>query len=792
MDNQRELITEDLVHSGLVLQDLQGRPIENSERATCNTPTMVKGYVLPYFSLRGKLLPFYRVKLFDHDPKYKQPKDTPNHVYFPKTFLSVVRGKNYVIITEGEKKAARCCKAGIPAIALSGIDSWRNNLVLLPAETALTAGKGGGVKAKLPASAPLEDVQKENLAEGFQDLIDYVLLHQLNVIIAFDSDQEIAVKPQVQRAAARLGFELRFRGVPFKRIRQLIVPPVRHEDYKKPQVGLDDYLQYHPTKDLQDLINVVLHKRAAFPRHPNIRDHINKKLSNPRLSRKEMQGVALAILSDLDANGLRLRSPSEQTFYFDNASKRLLQSAWATRPGDEQFDSPFTQHLYRQFGLSSTDNRLLVWLGTQFTSEEPIEVVTPHRVIARGPNDTICLQLSDSQFASVSKDGLKIHDNGTKNILFEADQVEALDTKLLVQAFHEQSKQETIPCWWAETLSEARLRDRDRQRMAIALLYYMSPWLHRWRGTQLPIELILGEAGSGKSTLFELRLNILTGRPRLRNCPQDIKDWYASISNSGGLHVTDNVQLNDKNLRQRLSDEICRIITEPDPYIEQRKYYTNADVLRIPVRAVFGITAIQQPFQNSDVLQRAMILELDKAGDGGRVEYDSEWKAQQIKKHGSREIWIAHHLVVLHRFFQLVDKGWKPNFAAKHRLIHFEQCMTLMAHVFGIPTGWIQPYLSQMTDRVIAENDWVLEGVIAFCNWRNGSKEPIFATNISEWAEGEEDFMHCEMLTNARRLGRYLKSHKALVANLSGLLEDKSIANRQSYRLIIRQRPSNK
>lgn len=784
----KELAVADLSQSGLNLDDIQGRLLDNSERAATNTPSMVNGYVIPYFSLRGKLLPFYRVKLFEHDPKYKQPTKSSNHIYFPKQFLSTVKGKNYVIITEGEKKATRACKAGFPCIALSGVDSWRNNIVTIPAESALSAGKSGAIKAKIPGGSEVKEDLDQPVAVGFQDLIDYALLHQLTIIIAFDADQEVGIKAQVQRACAVFAFELRFRGIPFKRIRQLIVPAIFTDGYQKETVGIDDFLEHNPKTDFQELLTNLLARRVAFPRHPNIRELINKKLQNPKISRKELQGVALAVLSDLDANGIRLRSPSELTYYFDKPSKRLLKSAWATSQNDGQFDEPFVQHLYKQFGLASGDSRLLVWLGTQFTSEEPIETVTPHRVLAKPTSgvDAICYQLSDSQFASISKTGLKIHDNGTENILFEADQVEPLDTKALMHEFLEQSKQERIPNWWGETLSEARLRDKERGKVATSLLYYMSPWLHRWRGTQLPIEIVVGEAGSGKSTLYELRLNILTGRPRLRNCPQDIKDWYASISNSGGLHVTDNVQLTDKNLRQRLSDEICRIITEPDPYIEQRKYYTNADVLRIPVRAVFGITAIQQPFQNSDVLQRSMILELDKVSGDGQIMFDSEWKQQQLKRHGTRESWIAHHMVVLQRFFQLAEKEWRPNFQATHRLIHFEQCMILMAKVFGYDPKWITPYLAKMTDRVIAENDWVLEGITAFTHART-SKDPIFAQTIAEWAQAEDDYVKCEMLINPRRLGRYMKTHKALIHNLTGLAEDKAINNRQAYRLVIRR-----
>jgi ABC-type oligopeptide transport system ATPase subunit len=309
---------------------------------------------------------------------------------------------------------------------------------------------------------------------------------------------------------------------------------------------------------------------------------------------------------------------------------------------------------------------------------------------------------------------------------------------------------------------------------------------------QLPIEMVIGESGSGKSTLCELRLAIVTGQPKLRNSPTDLKDWHASIASTGGLHVTDNVQLVDRNLRQRLSDEICRIITEPEPTIEQRKLYTNADVVRLPVRSVFVITSIQQPFQNADLLQRAFILELDKManedGDHPEIMYDSEWRQHQLDAFGGREAWVAHHLDVLQRFFKLVKAKWDPKYRAKHRLIHFEQAMLLMAEVFGIEASWIPKYLAAIVDNTLSESDWTFEGIKMFVDTQGAhyySTAKVFAANdISEWAKYEDDFSACEMLTNPRRLARYLQTHKSVIAISCCLVEAGKKSNKQMYKIV--------
>lgn len=784
-----DFITADLRKSGLLPEELNVRPIENTERAVTVTPFSVSGYVLPYFSMQGNLLPFYRVRLFDADSKYRQPKDSPNHVYFPRNFWKVLGDKKYVIITEGEKKAACAVKAGFPACAFGGVDSWKNRTITVSGDAALSQSNKK-LAIRLPAGEEVQEDYDSPVAVGFIDLIDMCKERKLYIIIVYDTDNVTGkCTSEVQRAAATLGYELRFRGIDFSHVRQLVLPTMVDFQYDDEKVGLDDYLVYKGIDALKLCLRDVLEKRGAFPLHPNVRDYINKRLQKAKMSRKEMQGVSLAILSDLDSHGLRLRSPTNDTFYFDHHSRKLLAAAWASGR-DEQYDAPFTQFLYKEYGLSAADHRLLIWLGTQFSSEEPIESVTPHRVYAR-PNvdaDEVIYQISDSEFVKLTKEGLEVHDNGDHNILFEADQVDPLDPKKLVEEYNLQKDLSTTSCHWATTLSEVRLRDKDKQRIVAALLYYMSPWLFRWRGMQLPVELIIGESGSGKSTLCELRLDILTGRPLLRNTPTDLKDWHASVTNTGGLHVTDNVQLVDRTMRQRLSDEICRITTEPEPFIEQRKYYTNADQVRIPVRAVFALTAIQQPFQNADLLQRAIILELDKSiatNETGTIRYDSNWKAKQLGRFGGREAWVAHHLVILNKFFKAVAEEWNDSYQAKHRLINFEQAILLMAKIFGINSTWIPDFLVNATDRAVSEADWILEGLHAFALEHNHPTlrgKRFRASVISEWSENQPDYKDCDMLVNSRKLGKYLRAHKSAIFHLTGIVEAGMEGNRICYR----------
>lgn len=797
---------EDLAKSGLIPSDIYARPIESAERAACNIPHSTVGYAIPYFSLRGVPENFYRVRAFDHIPKYKQPKDTTNYVYFPPKFYETAQKSSYILLVEGEKKAALATKRGFACCAFGGVDSWRNRSIVIPLESELTQNTTKKqLKAKLPAGEGVDEDTAGNLAHGMQELIDYVLMHNKILIIAYDSDAEVGVKPTVQRAAASLGFELRFRGVPFANIRQIVLPPLGPVPemgttnlpdvaQTESKVALDDFIMARGDSALLEIINACLKKRSAFPRHPSIRSFINKKLQRSNMSRKDVQALAIAILSDLDANGLRIKTPGDgQTYYFDFVSRKLYKTTFEQR-AENVTGTQFGQFLYRRYGLGGADQRLIIWLGTQFTGEEPVEEASAYHVIARTTinDDSVRYQISDSQFVRVDADGIELFDNGEDSVLFESGNVLPLDAERLLQSFEQLSSDGSpLPNLWSKVLSYVRLKDQDKGRIITSLLYYMSPWLYKWRGMQLPVEMVIGESGSGKSTLCELRLAILQGTSKLRNAPTDLKDWHASIANTGGLHVTDNVQLVDRNMRQRLSDEICRLITEPDPAIEQRKYYTNAELIRLPVRSVFTFTAIQQPFQNADLLQRSIILELDKMGgsaDIPEVVYDSEWKEHQLRQYGGREGWVAHHLLVLNRFFALVKQKWDPKYRAKHRLIHFEQSMLLMAEVFGLDASWIPNFLSSIVDATLSETDWTFEGLRTYVDTQGAfiysNDRKITCHDISEWAKIEEEFMHCEMITNPRRLARYMQTHKSIIAMSCGLVEAGKVNNKQRYKLI--------
>lgn len=804
---------DDLRRSGIAQQDVAARVLTGAEMAATGIQSqrVPDGYVIPYFDIHGDIVPYYRVKILDpHAPaKYRAIKDMPNHIYYPPKIASLLdkEQNKYIIITEGEKKAAAAVRAGFPCVALSGVDNWRNRQILLPENTEFKALKGQKViQAKIPRGDSNSMVMQDTglVAVGFHDLVDHMVIHEMEAIVVFDSDGPKGVKNEVQRAAAQLGYELRYRGLPIASIRQLVLPAKRKE-----KVGLDDYLVSKGIKEFATLLRVCRAKRMCFPRHPNPKTFVASRLQKSRLSRKETQDVSLSILMELESRGRRLRNrATQEMFYFSNKTHTLMEVNLGN-PRITLHDTGFGAFLYREFNLAAIDQRVVGWLAAQFHGEPGIDEAITHKVLCRPSDmpDCIAYQLSDSHFIIITPDPDRpyiICENGERGVLFEQGHVEPIShIGIEAELAHHLDQDEihwhevmqgfdflpSIPSGASlvqkETLTKEQLLDEGR--MLATLLYYMSPWLLRWRGTQLPVEIVIGEPGSGKSSLYALRQTIITGVPRLSNMTNDIKDWYAGITSHGGLHVLDNVHFtgSGKDYQQRLSDELCRLVTEPDPHIELRKLYTTSDVISLPVNTTFAITAIEQPFFTTDLIQRSAIFELQAISTG----HNANWMGDQINRLGGRTGWVAHQLATLHKFLKRAahDGEWDDSFKAGHRLGNYEQCLTMMAKVLGMPHEWIPAALHRSTATKMSDTDWTLAGLADFVAEFKKAKGDAYigikfaSSDITAWAEAHEHHCKNPVMTNGWKLGKYLRGHKGSLKKNLRMYENGSSANRIMY-----------
>ena len=805
------LLKRDLDKSGLAPEDLGAYVAQEAEIAAIglkpylylgNGPAVHSpGYVIPYYDVRGLRVPFYRVKLFHPGPKgarYLQPGNTGSWVYFPQQFYALLQQslklgiKVPIIITEGEKKAAKAVQSGFVACALGGIYNWRSKTVILPEDTVLAKSRDGQIIAKLKGDliqTPTVD-RRGVLASGMKSLIEMIIQHDLQVIIVFDSDMPINL--DVQKAAAELAFELRFNGVSTKNIRQLqLSTPLGAK------MGLDDYLLASGATKFHEQISKCLKQRSSYPTHPNIRELVGRTLDT-RIERSEFKELALMILADMDVHGIRMLDKSTGTpFYFDIRTKVLMPVNLLHHHEEPLHETKFGEYLYRQYDISQADGRLITWLAAGFTGEEPVETVDPKSVFTL-TKDGLAFQIDDGHYIFISSDPKEpavVHTNGTNGILFRAGQVEPIDGPALVRKVHQElmwlKEAPSFDDFYWNLASKQFKWVNPRDSTIMTILSYISPWLQRWQGAQLPVELMIGEPGSGKSSMYSLRLEVLTGRAALRNQPTDIRDWYASITSQNGMHVTDNVAFATKEIKQRISDEMCRLVTEPAPTVEMRKLFTTSENLRIPVHIVFAMTAIQQPFVNADIMQRSVIMELSAIGEM----HSSDWNGMELRKRGGRIGWLGHQFAILHTFFAKVrSEGtnfWDPTYKSKHRLAHFEQLFRAMGSVLNIPDlDELAKSLSDSSQNQVSEHDWTMEMLKAY----NASyireqlvnpKKLHTTQDISLWAGEQSEFEDNQIATSPRRLARYIKSHSYMVQHLAGYEELGKLGNRQTYRLTV-------
>ena len=232
-----KLVHEDLARSGLVPEDVHGLKIvgleamkplpgaqqdegfdgseegydpddyeEDDEDADpAEKFEAVGGYTLPYLSFYGKPIregkrKFQRVRLVgrknDAVPRYRSPKGAQNHVYIPQGLRDLLvrltrqRGigeaENIVdilYITEGEKKAVRAVKAGIPCVALPGVTMWADSAKVRALKKDYAALGGDPKDVRMTENTPVNP----ELLEAIEQI--KALCPSIGVVcVLFDSD----------------------------------------------------------------------------------------------------------------------------------------------------------------------------------------------------------------------------------------------------------------------------------------------------------------------------------------------------------------------------------------------------------------------------------------------------------------------------------------------------------------------------------------------------------------------------------------------------------------------------
>lgn len=721
----------------------------------------VKGYVLPYHGLDRRPLNFYRVKVLSSlngakPPKYLQPKAYGNHLYVAPSLHEILPTWAAdttlpLYITEGEKKALAGIQAGIPTLAVGGVYSWRTHIH--------TIDRGMLRVEDKPSSrvVHLDDRGEKAYRSEVAPELDGIEWSGRRVYLLFDSDASL--NEEVQRAAFEFANYLDDRGAV---TRQISLDGRIEGNAGRTKLGLDDLLVLDPTFGERLLDEDWLAAEGFRPLPSDPHTWVAEQLGSGRTTRPTQERVAALAISWLDANGKRFMGADGTYYYFDESTRVLHDFHPGTNLASLR-ETSFGHLLVEQLGLDPADSSTI----GRMIGHYPIgaSIISPYRVAAIEPpgnDDSVYYQFSDADVMRVTPEGLEVISNGDDDVLFYKGTVEPIDPETLSSAC-EEWKRPKVPLWYKalSTLNIDPLGDlsADDTLRLLTTLYYMSPWLNRWRGLMLPLEIAVGEPGSGKTFTYNLRKGILTGRASLSGLPDDFRSWVASVGAAPAMWICDNLGNVKSDYWHRLNDELARLITDPDPSIELRQLYTTATTLRVPINSTFAITTIRNPFTAPDILQRSLLYNLSAIPVGKR---DPDWYQDRMD---ARVFWLAEHLNFLQLFLAEASKAWKPNYKSGYRLVHFEQAALIMGRVLGWDLTKVVGQLAGVVSATVAKYDPVIEGLTTFVEeWSNEHPKRTYARlqEIVDWVEEDmgERFISLRQFANEITLARYIDAHK--------------------------------
>ncbi|HHW02508.1 MAG TPA: DUF3854 domain-containing protein [Thermoanaerobacterales bacterium] len=739
------------------------------------------GYLIPYFDRHGKPLtdkgleedaepiPFVRVRLFppittpDGDTvRYVQPKYAGTHLYVLPEVWSVANTLEPIVITEGEKKAAKSVQEGIPTIGLGGVDNWkRQQYRLLP------------TSVKQLDKEVLVSIKPENIRRVEEHVAPELLEFRWSgrkVYIVFDNDPmaKLSSRENVQRAAFELALWLHRHGA---EVYQVVLPSDRPDK----KVGLDDFLLEHSADEFWELADAAL-----FPTIPNLRSWLQLLLDRKK-SRSDILAAAKATVADLDHRGKRYKHPELPEYYFfDNEEYSLYDAEWKVDSAEFP-EKSLAQYLKRVYEIGTSDKELLKRVADEF--RQGVELVTPHNLFFAREN-VVYVAKSDSEFYKVTPLGVEVRPNGTDSVLFKRGFITE-ECEIDLDAVGMRPRR-----LWREVVNQLSLDTHpvltdEEQRTLLELLCYLTPIFRNWRGLQLPLELAIGERGSGKTDFYRLRIFTFTGDYSdkwLKGQPSDKRDFEAMLVNSPGLLILDNVDSLPPELRKAVEVSLARIVT--GGVIEMRTLYTTASVSRFHPETCVAITGIAVPVKESDVLQRSIRLYF-KALEG---RYDPDWFYNWSRR---RKELLTDILSAACWFLQIADKRWKAGERSQLRLSGLERALRIMAEALdksGEMLKVTESIIRKLPRTFYAEAEQAdnalstLRDIADYYRQEKGVGHRLSAEDICmrAWVElnGKE-----YPFENGKRLGWFLSKHRTDVEKIAGL-KLVSLGNRNLYEIL--------
>ena len=192
-----------------------------------------------------------------------------------------------------------------------------------------------------------------------------------------------------------------------------------------------------------------------------------------------------------------------------------------------------------------------------------------------------------------------------------------------------------------------------------------------------PILMLHGEQGSAKTTLQELiKMLIDPSIVKTLTFPRDINELVQQLSHNY-IAYYDNISI----IKEQISNALCRAVTGAG--FSKRQLYTDDDDILYYFLRCIGFNGINLAATKADILDRGIIIQLERIQKEKRRKIEDIWKDFEIL----RPHLLAYIFDILVKVLQVKQKGGIKVSNGLNRMADFEEYAEIISRCMGYREG---------------------------------------------------------------------------------------------------------
>jgi hypothetical protein len=196
-------------------------------------------------------------------------------------------------------------------------------------------------------------------------------------------------------------------------------------------------------------------------------------------------------------------------------------------------------------------------------------------------------------------------------------------------------------------------------------------------GIAKPILMLHGEQGSAKTTLQELiKMLVDPSIVKTLTFPRDITELVQQLSHNY-IAYYDNISI----IKEQISDALCRAVTGTG--FSKRKLYTDDEDVIYFFQRCIGFNGINLATTKADLLDRGIIIQLERIPKERRRKIEDIWKDFEIL----RPQLLSYIFDILVKVLELKQKGGIKISNGLNRMADFEEYAEIISRCMGYREG---------------------------------------------------------------------------------------------------------